>query len=44
MGVRAAALAGDSVDSFDMLRAEIVENFADDAYALIFSTPGLIKR
>ena len=34
--MRAATLAGDRVDAFDMLRAEIVKHFADDADAFVF--------
>ena len=35
MGMGTAALAGDRVDAFDMLGTEIVEHFADDAYAFV---------
>src|SRR5919106_1277151 len=34
--MRAAALAGDGVDAFHMLRAQIVEHFADDSHAFVF--------
>ena len=38
--MRIAALARNRVDGFDIFRAEIVENLADEADRFVFGTPG----
>ena len=39
--VRIAALAGNRVDRFDVLRAQVVENFADQADGFVLAHAGL---